>query len=81
MSAFEGILLKNSVSQWPENSLEFFDCLARNSQINGAAVSRVRPDFHASSATPLVSTVPNAAQIANEIVALFNSEFFNSIGG
>jgi hypothetical protein len=28
---------------------------------------------------PLVTTVRNAAQIANEIVALFKPEFFNSI--
>jgi len=29
---------------------------------------------------PLVTTVRNAAQIANEIVALFKPEFFNTIG-
>ncbi len=30
---------------------------------------------------PLVTTVRNAAQIANEIVAHCKTEFFNSIGG
>jgi len=29
---------------------------------------------------PLVPTVRNAAQIANKIVALFKTEFFNRIG-
>jgi len=52
----------------------------RESQINCAVLSCVRPDFHTTSATPLVPTVRNAAQIANKIAALFKTEFFNSIG-
>jgi hypothetical protein len=46
------ILLKNSVSQQHENSSEFFNRLVRASQINCAVLSRVRLDFHATSATP-----------------------------
>ncbi len=65
------MLLKNYVSQQQENSLEFFGCLVRESQINCAVLSRVRPDFHATSATPLVPTVRNVAQIANKFAALF----------
>ncbi len=72
-------MLKNSVSRRPENSWEFIGYLVRESQIDCDVLSCVRPDFHATSATPLVTTVRNAAQIANEIVAHFKKEFFNSI--
>ncbi len=53
--------------------------LVSESQIDCDVLSCVRPDFHATSATPLATTVRNAAQIANEIVAHFQIEFFNSI--
>ncbi len=74
------ILLKNSVLRRSENSMEFFRRLVRKSQTNSAVLSCVRSDFHATSATPLVTTIRNAAYIANEIAAHFKTEFFNRIG-
>lgn len=75
---FWPILLKNSVLRYLMNSKEFFDYLARESQINCTVLSCVRRDFHATSATPpLVNTVRNAAQIANKIAVILKTEFFN----
>ena len=49
---FRPILLKNSVLRLLEYSKEFLSHLARKSQINCAVLCCVRPDFHATSATP-----------------------------
>jgi hypothetical protein len=65
------ILLKNSVSQQHENSSEYFNRLVRASQINCAVLSRVRLDFHATSATPsyIQYAMPLKSQIKSPLIS------------
>ncbi len=54
-----------------KNSKEFLNHLARESQINCAVLSCVRPDFHATSATPsyIQYAMPLKSQIKSPLIS------------
>jgi len=74
---FPPILLKNTVSRQQENSLEFFNCPVRNPQIDCTVLSRVRPDFHATSTTP--SYLQYATTLKSQMKSpLFSKQSFST---